>query len=234
MNVSLARLASIRSRTELVIITATLVLVIFFYLLRADSIATMSGERGTLPMTRGPLPPTLHFIGAAIMLAVVPVLVGRAALGLSPTDLGLGPGRWRVGLAWLAIGIPLAVIAGKIGSANLEMRFVYPLDGAIRPQLQSFIPYAALQFLYFGAWEILFRGVLLFGLEGRIGAGPANALQTALSVIAHFGRPFTETLIGVPAGLVFGAVCLRVRSIWYIAIIHWAVGVSLDWFILTG
>lgn len=76
--------------------------------------------------------------------------------------------------------------------------------------------------------------MLLFGLKGRIGAGPANALQTALSVVAHFGRPLTETFAAVPAGLLFGWVGLRVRSIWYIAIIHWLVGVSLDWFILTG
>ncbi|MEE9132873.1 MAG: CPBP family intramembrane glutamic endopeptidase [Gemmatimonadota bacterium] len=231
---SFARTTLSRPKPELLIVLATVVLVVFYYVLRADVIATLSGSRGSLAMTRTPVPPTLHFVGAALILAVVPVLIARFGLRLRFSDLGLGLGRWRVGLVWLAIGIPLAVIVGKIGSANPEMRFVYPLDPTVRPELSAFIPYALLQFLYFGAWEVLFRGVLLFGLKGRIGAGPANAVQTALSVIAHFGRPFSETFIGVPAGLVLGGVCLNVRSMWYVAIIHWVVGISLDWFILTG
>jgi membrane protease YdiL (CAAX protease family) len=224
----------IRPRSELLIVLATVALVVFYYLLRADTISTLAGDRGSLAMTRGPVPPVLHFIGAAIVLAVVPVLIARFGLHLRFSQLGLGLGRWRQGLIWLAIGVPLAVIVGKIGSGNPEMRFVYPLDSTVRPELSAFIPYALLQFLYFGAWEVLFRGVLLFGLKDRIGAGPANALQTALSVIAHFGRPFTETFIGVPGGLILGGVCLRIRSMWYVAIIHWVVGISLDWFILTG
>jgi membrane protease YdiL (CAAX protease family) len=183
---------------------AAVVLVVFYYLLRADTIAALAGSRGSLTMTRGPVPPAAHFIGAAIVLAVVPVLIARFGLKLRFSELGLGLGRWRAGLVWLAIGIPLAVIAGMIGSGNPETRFVYPLDTTVGPELSVFIPYALLQFFYFGAWEVLFRGVLLFGLKDRIGAGPANALQTALSVIAHFGRPLTETLAAVPGGLIFG------------------------------
>ena len=231
---SYARPTLTRPRHEILIVLAAVVLVVFYYLLRADTIAALAGSRGSLTMTRGPVPPAAHFIGAAIVLAIVPVLVARFGLKLRFSELGLGLGRWRAGLVWLAIGIPLAVIAGMIGSGNPETRFVYPLDTTVSPELSVFIPYALLQFFYFGAWEVLFRGVLLFGLKDRIGAGPANALQTALSVIAHFGRPLTETLVAVPGGLIFGGVCLRVRSIWYVAIIHWVVGISLDWFILTG
>lgn len=223
-----------KPKTELLIVMTTLVLVIFYYLLRVDVIAAYSSERGTHPMTMAPLRPTAHFVGAALILAVVPVIIARVAFGMRLSELGLGPGRWRRGLAWLAIGIPLALLIGKIGSSDPGMRFVYPLDASMRPDVSGFVPYALQQFLYFGAWEVLFRGVLLFGLKDKIGAGAANALQTALSVVAHFGRPFTETFIGVPAGLVLGGVSLHVRSMWYIAIIHWLVGVSLDWFILTG
>jgi membrane protease YdiL (CAAX protease family) len=51
---------------------------------------------------------------------------------------------------------------------------------------------------------------------------------------AHFGRAIGETFAALPAGFVFGWVTLRVRSIWYIALIHWTVGVSLDWFMVSG
>jgi len=231
---SRARETLVRLRSEILIILATLVLLVFYYLLRVDVIACLSAGRGLVAVTGEPLRPVLHFVASAVVLGIVPLLVACLALGLRPAGLGLGLGRWRVGLAWLAVGIPLALIAGKIGSVNPAMRLVYPLDATVRAEPSGFILYALLQFLYFGAWEVLFRGVLLFGLKDRIGAGPANALQAALSVIAHFGRPLTETFSALPAGLVFGGISLHARSMWYVAIIHWLVGVSLDWFILTA
>ena len=109
----------------------------------------------------------------------------------------------------------------------------YPLDPTLTADPRVFARYAALQFLYFGSWEVLFRGVLLFGLRAPFGAASSNVVQTALSVTAHFGRALNETLAAVPAGVVFGAIDLRVGSIWYVALLHWIVGVTMDWFILT-
>ena len=114
------------------------------------------------------------------------------------------------------------------------MRAVYPLTSKLRPAASSFVPHALRSFLYFGAWEVFFRGFVLFGLRGRLGDGPANAVQTALSVVAHFGRPLPETLSALPAGLLFGWIDLRLGSVWYVAVIHWTVGMSVDWFLLIG
>src|SRR5881296_3456592 len=60
-----------------------------------------------------------------------------------------------------------------------------------------------------------------------------NLVQTALSVTAHFGRALNEACAAGPAGLVFGAIDLRLGSVWYVALLHWLVGVSMDWFIVT-
>ena len=117
-----------------------------------------------------------------------------------------------------------------LGAASPAIRAVYPLFPAAAHH--GFVAYALLQFLYFGAWEVLFRGVLLFGLRRDLGNGPANVLQTALSVTAHFGRAINETASALPAGLVFGWVDLKLGSIWYVALLHWLVGVSMDWFIM--
>jgi membrane protease YdiL (CAAX protease family) len=212
---------------------ATVCLFVFFYLARADRIGTAAAG-DWFRVTAAPLSPTMHYVASAMLLAVIPVLSARWICGLRLRDLGLGLGRWREGLVWLAIGIPLAVIAGRIAAADPAMRAVYPLDRGLTAEAAVFVPHALRNFLYYGAWEVLFRGVLLFGLVGRIGSGPANAAQTGLSVTAHFGRVMTETLSAIPAGLVFGWVDLRIRSIWYIAIVHWTIGTSMDWFIVAG
>ncbi len=220
-------------RAEALLAVATLALVGFYYVARADTIGVFSPARGWFALTGAPLAPPRHFIAAALLLAVIPLLAARWLTGRSLGELGLGVGRWRAGLAWLAVGIPLAVVAGRIAALSPAMRAVYPLDAALSAEPHAFARYAALQLLYFGSWEVLFRGVLLFGLRSRVGAGPANLVQAALSVTAHFGRALNETVAAAPAGLVFGAVDLRVGSIWYVALVHWVVGVSMDWFILT-
>lgn len=191
-----------------------------------------SPARGWHGLTGRALPPLFHYLGSGLVLALVPVLVARWVTGLSLRDLGLGLGRWREGLVWLAVGVPLAIVAGRIGAASAGQRAVYPLDPSMVPTFRSFAPYAALQFLYYGSWEVLFRAVLLFGLRGSMGDGPANMVQTGVSVTAHFGRSLDETLPSLPAGLLFGWLALRLRSVWVVALIHWTTGISQDWFIL--
>ncbi len=219
-------------RTQFLVLVAVVVLIAFHYLTRADTIGVFSPNRGWTPLTAQPLAPLVHFGVSALILGVVPLVLARQFTGLRLRDLGLGLGNWRRGLILLAIGIPSAVLAGKIGAATPVMRALYPLDPTLTGS--GFVTYALVSFLYFGAWEVLFRGVLLFGLRDDLGEGTANVLQTALSVIAHFGRAVNETLAALPSGLVFGWADLRVGSIWYIAIVHWVVGVSMDYFVVIG
>lgn len=218
---------------EWLLLGATVSLVVFHYAARADAVGVLGPGGRWSALTGPPLPPSAHFAASGLILGLLPVLLARFVFELPLRALGLGLGHVRVGVAWLAVGVPIAVLAGWIGAASPEVREVYPLDRTLTAAPEAFIPHALAQFLYFGAWEVLFRGVLLFGLRDRLGAGTANLLQTALSVVAHFGRAFDETLAALPAGLLFGWVDLRVGSVWYIALVHWVVGVSLDWFILT-
>jgi membrane protease YdiL (CAAX protease family) len=220
----------LRYGAELLVLAATGALLAFYYIGRADVIGVSSATRGWAAMTLRALPDGAHFTVAAVLLAVVPVVAARRLTGLSLEQLGLGPGNVRAGLILLLAGAPLAVLAGALGAASPAMRAVYPLFPLAAHH--GFVAYALLQFLYFGAWEVLFRGVLLFGLRRDHGDGSANALQTALSVTAHFGRAINETASALPAGLVFGWVDLKLGSIWYVAMLHWLVGVSMDWFIL--
>lgn len=216
-----------------IVVPATLGIVLFYYLVRPDTVGVLSSGSWT-PITSGPVPRWGHYGGAVLLLAVFPLAAAWVGAGVSPRAMGLGIGRWREGLIWLAVGVPLAIIAGRIAAGSPVMRAIYPLYPEGLDQAGAFWAYAALQLLYYGAWETLFRGVLLFGLKDDMGDHGANLLQTGISVTSHFGRATTETLSALPAGLIFGAVALRTRSIWYVAIIHWTVGVSMDWFIVHG
>ena len=219
-------------RDEALILVATVAIAAFYYWTRADVIGVRSATGDWTPMTGVAWPAAAHYLGSLVLLALIPLGAACWLYRAGPDAFGLGPGRVGEGLAWLAVGIPVAILAGWIGSGSEAMRAVYPLDrGLLGAAPPRFLPGAALEFLYYGSWEVLFRGVLLFGLRGALGGGNANVIQTAFSVLAHFGRAPDETFAAIPAGLVFGWVSLRVGSIWYVAIVHWLVGVSMDWFV---
>jgi len=220
-------------RAGLVIVTAVVSLMAMYYFARPDAIGVFSPLRGWRTMTPGARPPLVHFAASAVLLGLAPVLVARWLGGFTLRELGLGLGHWKRGLAWLAIGVPLALVAGKIAAGQAGMRAVYPLDPTLAPTLKAFLPYAASGFLYYGAWEVLFRGVLLFGLAARFGATNANVTQSALACTAHFGRAINETFAALPGSVLFGVVTLTTRSIWYAAVIHWTVGMSTEWFALA-
>jgi len=233
MSPTLSRAGDHRQSVGLLLM-ATLVLFLFYHFLRADGVGAYSPQRGWSTLIPTRLGTTSHFISSGLLLGVIPVLLARWLTGASLRELGLGCGRWRLGLAWLALGVPLAILAGWLSAPSPDLRAVYPLDPSLTPALGRLLPYALGQSSYFVAWEVLFRGVLLFGLRRQLGGATANAIQTALSVLAHFGRPLPETLAAIPAGLLFGAIDLRVGSIWYLALVHWLVGVSLDYWIVAG
>jgi membrane protease YdiL (CAAX protease family) len=220
-------------RAGLVLVTAVAALMAMYYFARPDAIGVFSPLRGWRTMTPGTRPPLVHFAASAVLLGLAPVLVARWIGGFTLRELGLGLGSWKRGLVWLAIGVPLAVVAGKIAAGQAAMRAVYPLDPTLAPTLKAFLPYAASGFLYYGAWEVLFRGVLLFGLAAQFGATNANITQSALACTAHFGRAINETFAALPGSALFGIVTLTTRSIWYAAVIHWTVGMSTEWFALV-
>ena len=217
-------------RPEILLSVVTVVLLAFYYVGRADTIGVFSQGRGWIAMTAPPLGAPAHYVFSFVLLGAIPLVVAWRLTGARASGLGLGLGDWRRGFLLLAIGVPLAALAGWLASREPAMRAVYPLSEDLARD--SFPAYAGLQLLYIGAWEVLFRGVLLFGLRGIWGEHPSNALQTSLSVVAHFGRAAYETFSALPAGFVFGWLGLRLGSIWYVAVIHWVVGVSMDWFIL--
>lgn len=211
----------------------TLLLFVFYYFARADVVGGSSVRGGWHPVTAPPLAAPLHYALSGILLGLAPLLLARRVTGMGWRDLGLGLGDVKVGLAWLAAGLPLAVLGGWLGARSPAMQAVYPLAAELGAG-PAFLLHSLASLAYYVAWEALFRGVVLFGLEDRLGGAGANALQTALSVLAHFGRPATETFAALPAGLLFGAVDLRVRSIWYVTAIHFAVAVSTDYFLVFG
>jgi len=141
-----------------------------------------------------------------------------------PSDYGIRIGRWKSGVVLtLACLAAMALILYGV-SKMPEFRSYYYRYAIDWP---SFLLDTA---LYMFAWEFLFRGYMLFGLERSIGKN-AIFVQIIPFVLLHLGKPFLETLACIPGGFAFGYVAYRTRSFLPCFIIHFGMYVMMVSFV---
>jgi membrane protease YdiL (CAAX protease family) len=177
----------------------------------------------------------LYFIFFFALLLAIPCLItvlaaSEPAAALS--FLGLTLGRTRLGLLILTAGIPVAIVAGFIGSRDPEMQRLYPFSKTACTNLATFMLYeASYLILYYLAWEFAFRGLLFFPFIPAIGLLPALAVQTIASTLYHLGHPDSEVFAAFGAGFAFGLIAYATHSILYTTVLHAAAGISTDTFL---
>lgn len=168
-----------------------------------------------------------------ILMGLLPVLYLIGKMHASFKDFGLGAGEWKKGLRYVLFLMPVIILiiwfAAKLPGIQAE----YPMLRSLLYNRAGFWPYEiAYVLFYYVSWEFYFRGFLLFGLARELGKSNALLIQIALSCLIHLGKPEAETLGAIIAGLIFGIIAFKSRSIWYGIILHATIGVLTDYFSL--
>ena len=171
-----------------------------------------------------------------LLMFIVPLLVITFAFKKPRSDFGWQWGDWRYGLKTLLITIPLLVAPLMYVAAHLpDVRSEYPLLKLLLTRHDLIIYYQmAYVVFYYLAWEFFFRGFLLFGLKPYFGNMNAVLIQTISSCLIHIGKPEGEIIGSIIVGILFGAIALRTRSVFYVFVLHAAIGVFTDLFIIFG
>jgi len=179
-----------------------------------------------------------YFLAFFVLLLAVPcflVFLSSSGPWAALASFGWTFGRAGRGFALAAIGLPVAILAGSVGSRDPEMNKMYPFAKAACADARTFAGYELTYlFLYYLPWEFVFRGVLFFPLVPLVGLIPALAIQTALSTLLHIGHPDTEIFAAAGAGLVFGLIAWATGSFLYPLILHAATGIATDTFLFLG
>ena len=180
------------------------------------------------------------------------------------TGWGLSWGRSRRDLPWIALGIVASVALAWLVSRAPDVRAYYPRYTFVKAEPWLWLPSTLLFGAYGLAWETMFRGHLLLAPladspppgaprdadspPGASAPRPADspppaplsatalllALQTALFAIAHLDKPPLEAWLSVPAGLFFGVLALRTRSVLPGFLLHFTVSTSVNLFCAYG
>lgn len=176
----------------------------------------------------------LEYLSFALLFFVIPLIVAikhnkaKQLLSLFNTKSIKTNILWVTG-SILFIVIPIAFIV----SHNSGVRLEYPLPQSLNQNHQLLpVYFFTLLFCYYLPWEFFFRGFLLFGLKDRYGATEAILIQTISSCLVHINKPAGETLAAIPFGILFGIIALKTKSLWPVIILHAALGIFTDMFII--
>jgi membrane protease YdiL (CAAX protease family) len=165
---------------------------------------------------------------AFTLMFVLPLVVMTVAFGRDPRELGLQLGDAAYGWRAVAIGVPLALLVGYVGSAGPAMQAEYPQAKSTIGRPFLFLIAEAGYVVYYVGWEHLFRGFMLFGLAQSYGPTLAILVQTIPSALVHIGKPAAESFTAILAGVVFGCLAFRTQSILYPLVIHATIGIAID------
>jgi len=173
-----------------------------------------------------------YFTSSFLLLGVIPSFIWLFGFKQSLADLGLGFGDSKKSLMFTILGLIIMAILAYFSSRNPAFQIEYPLFRGLIDNQGNIIEYILMYGLYYAGWEIFFRGFMLFGLKEKFGETYSILIQTIPSCLVHIGKPDAEIFSSIIAGIAFGWVAFRCRSIWPVLISHWALGVFLDLFII--
>ena len=191
--------------------------------------------------------PTLadFWIGATPLFAAL-ILFGLIPMGIVKwgfherlADYGLRIGIARRTVWSFLLAVPLIVVIAVLTGHNPAFYDVYPLNETIRPQcmkigINLFMIHAVCYLGYYFGWEFLFRGFLQYGLSARCGIPTAIFVQTLASAMLHYGHPASEVFGAIIAGLVWGFIAYRTRSLLSGLGQHVLLGIVLDGILIFG
>ena len=175
-----------------------------------------------------------HNFMSFVLFFIIGIIFTKLIVRQKLSNFGFQVGNAKLGTFICLIAIPIAFLCGLLCVFNSGMTSSYPLiDFNIYGAWWQIALYYISYFCYYIGWEFLFRGMLYFSGEQKCGIISSILLSTLVSALIHtsiggFGKPLIETLSAIPAGILFGYIAYKTKSIFPSLIIHFLIGLSTD------
>ena len=167
------------------------------------------------------------FAGDFFTFFVLGIIIIKFGFKEKLSDFGLQIGDAKPGLLISFLFLSVMIILIWLVSSTPDFAEKYPHLSSAKSDWNTLFIYEAGMLLYMFAWEFIWRGFMLFGLEKKFG-GYSVLMQMIPFVILHNGKPFLETFGAIFGGIALGILALRTRSIYYCVLTHVGVMFSID------
>jgi membrane protease YdiL (CAAX protease family) len=160
-------------------------------------------------------------LGAVPLVMIVTLMPGGpAAYGLAAR---FSPRAWLLIAGFTLTVIPLALLFS--GRPGLRSRYPHI---RVRDWTRGLVALNAVGWgLFLLAYEICFRGFLLFPCVRAFGFWPAVIINLALYAGVHLPKGLVETLGALPLGLLL-CVCALLFGVWVPFLLHWVLALAND------
>jgi hypothetical protein len=129
---------------------------------------------------------------------------------------------------WVAGALFLGVLPFVVGASfTTVFQQAYPRYGLAGRSWVDFLGWEGVYGYQFLVLEFCYRGFMLMALARHFGSHAIFVMVVPYAMI-HFGKPATEALAAIPAGIILGTIALRSRSILGGFAIHCGVGWTMD------
>jgi len=168
---------------------------------------------------------------ALVILGLLPAAIVRWSFRERLADYGVRWGDRRRLVRSFLIFAPMVALIAYLASRDPAYQAFYPIDKNACASSSRFAAHAGLYLLYYLGYEFHFRGFLQMGLRESMGDVNALLVQILASVLFHIGKPGSEVFGAFFAGLLWGILAYRTRSLLSGTLQHALLGILLDWFV---
>lgn len=172
-----------------------------------------------------------QFAACLFLLGLIPAAIVKLVFREPLRDYGVGLGNRLYTFRSFAVSVPVWILLGYSAAVSPAYRTYYPINPQAAASAGGFAFHAATYLMFYLGWEFHFRGYLQLGLRGSLGAANALLVQTMASGLLHFGRPASEVFASLGAGVLWGLIVYRTNSLLAVVLMHYLLGLSLDYFI---
>lgn len=163
---------------------------------------------------------------------VVPMLVLYATTGLTWAAYGVAAIVTPAVFYWTFGLSALLIFMTARSTRHPDSLAQYPEIRTLRWS-RSLLLWSALSWMgYLLAYELMFRGFLLFSCARAFGAWPAIVINTAIYALVHVPKSAKEGIGAIPLGLLLCVITLQTQTIWVALLVHWVLSLANEWFSL--
>jgi len=171
-----------------------------------------------------------YWISIVVMFYLfIPIIIIKFIFKEKLRDYGLQLGNlkkdYTIYLIMLVIMLPLVYLMSKTHSFQLRYPFYSMKAG--EKLFPNFWLWEGMYFVQFFGVEFFFRGFMLHGTKRQLGFYSIIFMVVPYCMI-HFGKPMTEAIAAIIAGIALGILSLKSKSIVPGILIHFSVAIAMD------